>query len=78
MNTEQQIVTVSSEGKHSNLGAAVESAATGLRNHVAELDRVGRTPVVVSVSHNSGHIGHTGYFASIVAVINVTNDPFTD
>lgn len=76
METEQEIVTCSSEGKHSNLGLAIESAAAGLRTHLADLNRQGRTPVVVSVSHNSGHIGHSGYFANIVAVITVQKKVF--
>ena len=76
MDTEQEIVTCSSEGKHSNIGLAIESAAAGLRTHLAELNRQARNPVVVSVSHSSGYIGHSGYFANIIAVINVQKKVF--
>lgn len=74
--TEQEIVTVSSEGKHNSIGAAIEGAATGLRTHLARLTAEARNPIVNSVSHNSGFDGHLGYYASIVASITVSKKMF--
>lgn len=84
MDTEQKIVACSSKGKHSDIALAIESAAAVLRAEVAELNRLALSPVIVSVSHSSGYAeshasGYaepSGYFANIVAVINVRKNPF--
>lgn len=74
---EQKIVTFSSEGAAS-IGEAVQKAAASLSARLTEWENLDRRPIVVSVSHTSGWIGHTGHYASIVAAIKVAKDPFAD
>lgn len=72
MHTDQQITIFTSEDRtYSSLDKALQSAAMSFQNCLNTMNSEGLNPNVISVSHSSGYSNYTGYFASIVAVINV-------
>lgn len=76
MQTEQKVITCHAQGRHASIASAVNSAASALEAEIAELNRIALNPEIVSVSHSSGYVGHTGFFANIVAIVTVRVPPF--
>jgi hypothetical protein len=76
MQTEQKVVTCHAQGRHTSIDSAVKSAASALEAKLAEMRRDVLMPEIVSVSHSSGYVGHTGFFANIVAIVTVRVPPF--
>lgn len=63
----QKVLSFSSEGHFNSLGEAIQQVTNQLNERLSGM----RNPVVVSLSHNSGHADYTRYYASIVVVISL-------
>jgi hypothetical protein len=65
--TRQEVLSFAVEGRVSSAGEALQQVTNKLNERLAEM----RRPVIVSVSHSSGYTGHSGHYATLVAIVNV-------
>ena len=66
----QEIATFVSEQRKS-IFEAMKEVNNSLGERLEQLRAIGIRPVVSSISHSSGQDGFNGYYASLVAVIDL-------